>query len=34
VMALRVEDGLISGMYVVRNPHKLSGLEQEVTLSR
>ncbi len=34
VMALRVEGGLISGMYVVRNPAKLSRLEQEITLSR
>jgi RNA polymerase sigma-70 factor (ECF subfamily) len=34
VMALRVDDGLITGMYIVRNPHKLSRMEQEVTLSR
>lgn len=34
VMALRIDDGLITGMYVVRNPEKLSHLEQEITLSR
>ncbi|MEV5962757.1 RNA polymerase sigma-70 factor [Kribbella sp. NPDC051952] len=34
VMALRVEGGLIKGMYVVRNPEKLSRLDEEITLSR
>ena len=34
VTALRVEDGLITGLYAVRNPEKLSRLESEITLSR
>ena len=34
VMAFRIDDGLIAGMYVVRNPEKLSRLEGEITLSR
>nr|WP_222836736.1 RNA polymerase sigma-70 factor [Beutenbergia cavernae] len=34
VMAVRVERGLISGLYAVRNPAKLSHLGQETTLSR
>ncbi|MEU8342434.1 RNA polymerase sigma-70 factor, ECF subfamily [Actinomadura meyerae] len=34
VMAVRVEKGLIKGLYFVRNPEKLSRLEQETTLSR
>ncbi|HET6988324.1 MAG TPA: RNA polymerase sigma-70 factor [Kribbella sp.] len=34
VTALRVEDGLITGLYAVRNPEKLSHLEREITLSR
>jgi RNA polymerase sigma-70 factor (ECF subfamily) len=34
VLALHVEDGKISGLYTVRNPAKLSGLEREAVLSR
>ncbi|MGO1057280.1 RNA polymerase sigma-70 factor [Crossiella sp. CA198] len=34
VLALRVEDGLITGLYAVRNPAKLSHLVRETTLSR
>jgi len=34
VVAVRVEDSLISGLYVVRNPEKLSHLEEETTLHR
>jgi RNA polymerase sigma-70 factor (TIGR02957 family) len=34
VTAIRLEDGLITGLYAVRNPEKLSRLESEITLSR
>ncbi|WP_433279897.1 RNA polymerase sigma-70 factor [Pseudonocardia xinjiangensis] len=34
VMAVRVDDGLITGLYAVRNPEKLSRMEQETALSR
>jgi hypothetical protein len=34
VTAVRVEAGLITGLYAVRNPEKLSRLEEEITLSR
>jgi RNA polymerase sigma-70 factor (TIGR02957 family) len=34
VMALRVEDGLITGIYSVRNPEKLSHVERETAVSR
>ncbi|MGY0233777.1 RNA polymerase sigma-70 factor [Longispora urticae] len=34
VVAVRIDDGLVSGLYVVRNPQKLSRVEQETTLSR
>src|SRR6201991_3580111 len=34
VMALRIDDGLITGLYAVRNPEKLSYLEQETALRR
>ncbi|MCC9311794.1 RNA polymerase sigma-70 factor [Kitasatospora sp. RB6PN24] len=34
VLALRTEDGLITGLYFVRNPDKLSRLEQENPLRR
>lgn len=34
VMALRIDDGLITGLYAVRNPAKLSHMQQETTLSR
>ncbi len=34
VIAVRVDDGLISGLYAVRNPAKLSHMEREATLRR
>lgn len=34
VVAVRLDDGLISGLYAVRNPEKLSHMERETTLSR
>ncbi|MEU8003819.1 RNA polymerase sigma-70 factor [Catellatospora sp. NPDC049111] len=34
VVAARVEGGAVSGLYVVRNPEKLSRVEQETALSR
>ncbi|MEV1083028.1 RNA polymerase sigma-70 factor [Streptomyces sp. NPDC050211] len=34
VIALRIDDGLITGLYAVRNPEKLSHLERETTLRR
>jgi RNA polymerase sigma-70 factor (ECF subfamily) len=34
VIAIRIDDGLISGLYAVRNPEKLSHMEQETTLRR
>ncbi|MEU9124391.1 RNA polymerase sigma-70 factor [Streptomyces sp. NPDC048506] len=34
VMAVRVDDGLITGLYAVRNPAKLSRMEQETALRR
>ncbi|MEV6810825.1 RNA polymerase sigma-70 factor [Micromonospora sp. NPDC051296] len=34
VLAVRVEDGLVSGLYYVRNPEKLSRVERETTVSR
>ena len=34
VIAMRIDDGLITGLYAVRNPEKLSHLEQETTLRR
>ncbi|GGS65868.1 RNA polymerase sigma-70 factor [Nonomuraea spiralis] len=34
VLALRLDDGLISGLYAVRNPGKLSRLEHETVVSR
>ena len=34
VIAVRIDDGLITGMYAVRNPEKLSHMEQETTLRR
>ncbi|MFB4423671.1 RNA polymerase sigma-70 factor [Streptomyces sp. QL37] len=34
VVTVRVEDGLITGLYAVRNPEKLSRMEQETVLSR
>jgi RNA polymerase sigma-70 factor (ECF subfamily) len=34
VVALRLEDGLITGFYVVRNPEKLSRMEEETAMAR
>jgi RNA polymerase sigma-70 factor (ECF subfamily) len=34
VLAFRIEDGLITGLYAVRNPEKLSHMEQETALRR
>jgi RNA polymerase sigma-70 factor (TIGR02957 family) len=34
VLALRIDDGLISGLYTVRNPAKLSHMERETALRR
>ncbi|RZU72915.1 RNA polymerase sigma-70 factor (ECF subfamily) [Micromonospora kangleipakensis] len=34
VLALRIDDGLISGIYAVRNPEKLSHMARETALSR
>ena len=34
VMALRIDDGLITGLYAVRNPEKLSHMEEETALRR
>lgn len=34
VMALRIDDGLVTGLYAVRNPEKLSHMRQEAGLRR
>jgi len=34
VLAVRIEGGLVTGVYVVRNPEKLSRVERETALSR
>ena len=34
VITVSIEAGLITGLYAVRNPVKLSGMEQETTLRR
>ena len=34
VLAVRIDDGLITGLYAVRNPEKLSHMKQETTLRR
>ncbi|MFG3437771.1 RNA polymerase sigma-70 factor [Nonomuraea sp. NPDC047897] len=34
VMAVRIEDGLVAGLYYVRNPEKLTRVAQETTMSR
>jgi RNA polymerase sigma-70 factor (ECF subfamily) len=34
IMAVRVEDGLITGLYYVRNPEKLTRVESETPLTR
>ena len=33
-VSLVVEDGRITRIYAIRNPHKLARLDEEVTLSR
>ncbi|WP_232662629.1 RNA polymerase sigma-70 factor [Pseudonocardia sp. TRM90224] len=34
VLALRIDDGLVTGLYAVRNPEKLSHMQQETALRR
>jgi hypothetical protein len=34
VVTMRVEDGLVTGLYLVRNPEKLSRVERETPVSR
>ena len=34
VISVRIDDGLVTGLYAVRNPEKLSHMEQETTLRR
>jgi RNA polymerase sigma-70 factor (ECF subfamily) len=34
VVAMRIDDGLITGLYIVRNPEKLSRVERETAVSR
>ena len=34
VVAVRIDDGLITGLYIVRNPEKLSRVEREIAVSR
>ncbi|MCT7354232.1 RNA polymerase sigma-70 factor [Streptomyces sp. 15-116A] len=34
VLAVRIDDGLITGLYAVRNPHKLVHMDRETTLCR
>jgi hypothetical protein len=34
VIAVRLDDGLITGLYAVRNPEKLSHMDQETILRR
>jgi hypothetical protein len=34
IVAMRVENGLLTGLYAVRNPEKLSRVEQETALGR
>ena len=34
VIAVRIDDGLITGLYAVRNPEKLSRMERETAVSR
>jgi len=31
---VRIDDGLVTGLYAVRNPAKLSHMDQETTLHR
>ncbi|MEV4539158.1 RNA polymerase sigma-70 factor [Asanoa sp. NPDC049518] len=34
VVAVRIDDGLVTGLYIVRNPDKLSRVERETAVSR
>jgi hypothetical protein len=34
VIAVRIDNGLITGLYAVRNPEKLSHMERETALRR
>ncbi|MFD1049960.1 RNA polymerase subunit sigma-24, partial [Kibdelosporangium lantanae] len=34
VLALRIDDGLVTGLYAVRNPAKLSRMDSATRLSR
>jgi hypothetical protein len=34
VIAVRIDDGLVTGLYGVRNPEKLSHMERETALRR
>jgi RNA polymerase sigma-70 factor (ECF subfamily) len=34
VIAVRIDDGLITGLYAVRNPEKLSHMQRETALRR
>ena len=34
VVAVRIDDGLITGLYIVRNPQKLSYMQRETALRR
>ncbi|SNT54194.1 RNA polymerase sigma-70 factor, ECF subfamily [Asanoa hainanensis] len=34
VVAVRIDDGLVTGLYIVRNPEKLSRVERETAVSR
>ena len=34
VVAVRIDDGFVTGLYVVRNPEKLSRVERETAVSR
>ncbi|MGW1344262.1 RNA polymerase sigma-70 factor [Kribbella sp. NPDC002412] len=34
VVALRIDEGLITGLYIIRNPEKLSRVEQETAVTR
>jgi RNA polymerase sigma-70 factor (ECF subfamily) len=34
VLAMRIENGLVNGLYYVRNPEKLSRVEQETAVTR
>jgi RNA polymerase sigma-70 factor (ECF subfamily) len=34
VVAVRIDDGLITGLYAIRNPEKLSHMQRETALRR